>query len=64
MAESLPTSDLPQSILETVFNDFTSRLEHEGSVDAGVIARLRATLGKKQYSVEKLKNALFSDDKL
>lgn len=64
MAEFAPTGGMPQSILETVFDNFTSRLEQEGSVDAGVVARLRATLGKKQYSVEKLRTAMFSDEKL
>jgi hypothetical protein len=54
----------PKAYLRRFFDNFTSRLEQEGSVDAGVVARLRASLGKKQYSAEKLRTAMFSDEKL
>jgi hypothetical protein len=55
---------MPQGVVQTVFADCLSRLEKDSSIDSATVERLRDTLGKNQYSVEKLKSALFSEDKL
>ena len=64
MAESTNRVGMPQGVVQTVFADFLSRLEKDSSFDSATVDRLRDVLGKNQYSVEKLKAALFSEDKL
>jgi hypothetical protein len=64
MAQTENSSAMPQSVVDTVFDDFTSHLEQGGLVDSVVITRLRDALRKKQYSVEKLRTALFAEDNL
>ena len=64
MVQSTDKSGMPQGVVQTVFADFLSRLEKDSSFDAATVERLRDALAKNQYSVEKLKAALFSEDKL
>jgi hypothetical protein len=64
VADSRDKRAMPQGVVQTVFADCLSRLEKDSSIDSATVERLRDTLGKNQYSVEKLKSALFSEDKL
>lgn len=64
MVESTNKSGMPQGVVQTVFADFLSRLEKDSSLDSATVERLRDALAKNQYTVEKLKVALFSEDKL
>ena len=64
MVESTNKSGMPQGVVQTVFADFLSRLEKDSSFDSATVERLRDALAKNQHSVEKLKAALFSEDKL
>lgn len=64
MVDTKNNGGMPQGVVQTVFADFLSRLEKDSSLDSATIERLRDALTKNQYSVEKLKAALFSEDKL
>lgn len=64
MVEPTNKSGMPQGVVQTVFADFLSRLEKDSSIDSATVERLRDALAKNHYSVEKLKAALFAEDKL
>jgi hypothetical protein len=53
-----------KDVVETVLDDFISRLAKDTSLQATVVPKLKEVAKLKDFSVEKLKAALFAEDKL
>ena len=53
-----------KDVVETVLDDFISRLAKDTSLQTTVIPKLKEVAKLKDFSVEKLKTALFAEDKL
>lgn len=53
-----------KDVIETVLDDFLSRLAKDKSVETTVLPKLKELAKSKEFSIEKLKAALFAEDKL
>ena len=53
-----------KDVVESVLDDFISRLTKDTSLQTTVVPKLKEVAKVKDFSVEKLKNALFAEDKL
>jgi hypothetical protein len=53
-----------KDVIETVLDDFLSRLAKDKSVETTVLPKLKELAKSKDFSVDKLKAALFAEDKL
>ncbi|HEY2234801.1 MAG TPA: hypothetical protein VGK01_15120 [Candidatus Angelobacter sp.] len=53
-----------KDVIETVLDDFLSRLAKEKSLETTILPKLKELAKSKDFSMEKLKAALFAEDKL
>jgi hypothetical protein len=53
-----------KDVVETVLDDFISRLAKDAALQTTVVSKLKEVAKLKDFSVEKLKAALFAEDKL
>jgi hypothetical protein len=53
-----------KDVIETVLDDFISRLANEKSLETTVLPKLKELAKSKDFSIDKLKAALFAEDKL
>lgn len=64
----MPQENVPdkpkKTVLETVLDDFISNLEKNAAVENTTIVRVQQLIKAKEFGIEKLKTALFSEDAL
>jgi hypothetical protein len=64
MLDRTPPVHKYSTVVATVFDSFLAELRDQQVVDAATIKRLETSLTQGEFSVDKLRTALFSEDPL
>ena len=56
--------NVKKDVIETVLDEFITRIENDTTVQATVVRKLKELTKSKEFTIEKLKAALFAEDEL